>query len=193
MSNKVTNLYIDTTGFCDDAMVRVNKALDAIAKYNGVEYICPSTVARISGRNVAYFNREGAWCYAGTGSYLLDGKRSVGLWELESIALRCKQEKKEEQLPTRNIYIDARKLDQEDRLNAYQAIRDVADGSMTGWLPNYFADSGFHHEALILFDIFAIDDDGDRRFYSEEYSQDVGERLAGAKELTFDQLMSLAR
>lgn len=46
---------------------------------------------------------------------------------------------------------------------------------------------------LTIFDIFVIDSDGDRRFYSEEYSQDVENRLLGVKELTYDQLMSLTR
>lgn len=193
MSNKVTNIYIDTTGFCDDALRRVFTALDTIVEHNNVENFRPSAMGPCGGQNVAYFNSAGVWYYAGTGSYILDGKRSVGLWELESIASRCKQEKKEDALPTRNIYIDARKLDQEERLNAYQSLGGIASGSSKGWLPTYLADYAEHDEALILFDVFAVNQDGNLLFFSGDRIEDMSDHLKNPKELTFNQLMSLAR
>lgn len=192
MSNKVTNIYIDTTGFSDEAKYRVNKALDIIVEYNEMENAYPSRVAEFKSHLVTHFDHNGIWCRTFNASPSLDGKRQVGLWELESIAFRCKQEEKEEPLPTRNIYIDARKLDQEQRRNAFAAITALRDVDETGWLPNRLAHAGRDTD-YILFDIFAIGSDGVRHFYSKEYSQGVEDRLLGVKELTYDQLMSLIR
>ena len=142
MSNRVTNIYIDTAGFCKDAMGRVNRAFSTIIDSNGLEEMRPA-IHKVSPRCFG-FDGNGAWhsFFPQIGCCPCTNARQVGLWELESIAFRCKQEKNEEQLPTRNIYIDARKLDQEQRRNAFAAIAALRAGNWDGWLPIGLAHAG---------------------------------------------------
>lgn len=191
MSNKVTNIYIDTTGFCDEAMVRVNKALGAIVEHNGMESIQPSNVAAAKGNTAVYFDRTGVWFYANRDSEMLDGRKSSALWELESIAFRCKQEKEEGPLPTRNIYIDARKLTQAERKSAFSAIKSLMVEDCDGWFPHFLASTGSDVD-FVLYDLFAIDGNGRRVFLSDIYAG-LDFYLDDPKELTYNQLMSLTR
>lgn len=181
MTDKVTNIYIDTTGFCADAIDRVAKAFKVIVDHNGVDEVSPLMTRAVIG-----FDEDGEWRYYYHEFPLVD-ERHVGLWELESIASRCKSKKKESPL---NIYIDARELDQEQRRNAFAAITKLRTNESNGWAPDRLASSGCDAD-YILFDIFALGENGARYFYSGHRIAEMNADLGEPKELTYDQLMSL--
>lgn len=184
MTSKVTNIYINTTGFCDNALRRVIAATDVIVEHNGVEEYGPTC-----SRSHIAFDEFGEWDYCS--SNCNQDAAEVGLWELESIAFRCKQEKKEEPLPTRNIYIDARTLTKEQRRKAFAVISSLAPFSTDWCVPN--DDTRTMRDAdFILYDLFTIDTDGDRVFIDDEINQTVSPFLVKPKELTYWELMSLA-
>lgn len=105
MNNKVTNIYIDTSSFCDeDVKERVCKALDDIVEYNDVDFASPSKLFDIFDDKVGiFFTDRGLWrpCY--NDNPVLSELKQVGLEELESIALHCKGV--EEPLSVHNVVI----------------------------------------------------------------------------------------
>lgn len=190
MSNKVTNIYIDTTGFCDEAIERVKVSLDEIVIYNSIGDNTPSKCAFIGGSRVVLFNGNGEWITCHRESWRTNWAQKVGLWELESIAFRCKQEKTEDELPTRNIYIDARKLNPVERINAFDAFLQITGGNNIDYAPFRIGANHYGNDAFILFDYYAITEEGCPLVAMEQSSYLY---IDDKKELSFNEFMSLAR
>ena len=82
MTNKARNIYIDTTGFCEDALRRVSRAIDALSITN-YHHGPRSKIMGIDedGEAIGRYS-----IYAMEGSVFMTRPRQVWLFELESLA-----------------------------------------------------------------------------------------------------------
>ena len=85
MANKARNIYIDTTGFCEDAQKRVHDALYLLSnKDDRLSYALPKNKVvgiDFSGSRMGRENTRQMDC-----SDYMDHPRQVWLFELESLA-----------------------------------------------------------------------------------------------------------
>lgn len=191
MSSKVTNIYIDTYNFCHEDVVRAQSALRVITEHNVTLGVQPQVLyfgKPVVFKPVVFFDKDGQWsCHYP--KLPVEGADEVNLQELESIAFRCQQKK--ENLPTRNIFIDARKLTQEQRRNAFKAINYLKANDTVHCNKPWLGVNG--DIDYILFDIFEIEAEGSRYFCSGDKSiKRIFRQPDSSLELTYGQLMTLS-